>query len=518
MKLKLIFVFLSFALCNVIGFAKEGKMKIEKQLVYTGALEKKTPNGMGTITATNSKDKGIFCTITGEFDGLNQVKDPTVYVQGMGKFSVNGVVKLVFDKDKAHSIAIDMTGTTFFFEGQSYKIDALKINIIQEKNNWKAEWSIEIPTWMNEELLSNIKVNFFNRKDISGMLVFSAEPQFSAPDVIKKLGYEANKAIRFFSPGGPIPLKSLTKDIWFLNYPYGEQPQYIYSDYKLVNAKYMYRNEKMELPVSATIMSDGSWVGYVLLECENDLVFFTRADSNKPEVKIEWTESKDTYIGTIKNVNSVITSDFNACNIEFDNGTFTKNYKTQQWINGKSESEIREQLSQKNVDSDLIDSVVSGEMTIDIAISEQGLRDEQERQRVEGIKQEFAKHWKGSEVLFEGTLTGTSEGNQIFGMLFGINNTYFEGNAMLYLNNSGEARFVIGVEPSQKAYSEGRGRAMQVLDACRKIYKDVSGSWTIEGNKLLIDGEDRSITISPDFKTFTYTGMLGSKMTLSKQQ
>lgn len=189
-------------------------------------------------------------------------------------------------------------------------------------------------------------------------------------------------------------------------------------------------------------------------------------------------------------------------------GTVNAGGRHIQYIDGETVESITEYLKSQGVGSGLISQVLSEKITVADAVAKQ-------REINERPKREFAKHWSGTEVMFQGSLTGTSDGNAALGMLFGIDNTYFNGNAYLYLNNSGEARLLIMAEPSRKAFSQGRGRAMQVNKFCEKINKDISGSWSFDNGVLYIDGEDCSVKASPDFKTFTYEGMLGAKMKLT---
>lgn len=273
------------------------------------------------------------------------------------------------------------------------------------------------------------------------------------------------------------------------------------------------------LPV-AKIKTDGTWEGVIISECRDNAIVIIKESACKPEVKITSYPNIDInnpeYFGTIKDVNKSVTAGFNACSIAFENGIQIINDKKEKWINSVSETDIKNQLSKKGVESDLIDSVISGEISYESAISQQSQREEQKKIFAEKMRKEFAKHWTGTEVLFTGSIKGTIDGNKILGLFYGLDNSYIEGEAGVYLNNSGEARLLIGALPSKKALSQGRAVGLQVLGICKTINKEMSGTWSIEGNQLLINGENYSISFSPDFKTLTYKGMVGATMKIKK--
>lgn len=509
MKVRLFLFALILCVINLSGFAKEGKLKVGKQLVYIGTVENKAPAGHGTLTALNPSTKDAYCTINGEFNGFNQVKNPTLTLEGRDEISSMGIALLSIDNQKPCNLVLNLSGTKMVYNNQSYTINGQSIKLSQEKNGWKIEVDMTDPAVISSELIALLEAkNLLNIKNNKAPFIIYGDKDLKEEPILEKLGYKIDKAFRIFSRDKA--LSPITPNIYLVKKAGSESDHYIYAGNQLMNLN----NPSITCEISPY---NGSWSGIVVAGRGNESVAIIRESASKPDVTIYYTQEKH-YKGTIKDVDKVVAADFDLGHLKFDNGTMIDGDKTDKWINSVSETEIRSQLSSYRVESDLVDSVLSGNMTIDNAISNQQVRDEQKRHNQKLAREEFAKHWTGTEVLFKGNLVGTQEGNSVFQMLFGIDNTYFTGVAALCLNNSGEARFVVGAEPSKKAYQEGRGRGLQVLGACERINKDISGQWSIEGNKLYINGDEQSIRISTDYMTFTYEGMLGAKMKLNQQR
>ena len=129
-------------------------------------------------------------------------------------------------------------------------------------------------------------------------------------------------------------------------------------------------------------------------------------------------------------------------------------------------------------------------------------------------------HWNADAVAFEGTITCTKDGANAWRTYFDINPAFFTGKAMLALDCYGVAVFVFAPEPSQKAYNEGRVRALQIHSFCEKLASVVEkGKYRIEGRTLFIDDKDFG-TFSADWKTFTHEeqGMLKTVMKITGRE
>lgn len=139
---------------------------------------------------------------------------------------------------------------------------------------------------------------------------------------------------------------------------------------------------------------------------------------------------------------------------------------------------------------------------------------QKEKEEIAKYETEFHKRWKGNFVKFVGKLIENPEEDAKFRAFFGLDSSYFQGLAEITISSNGNAHFQVGVAPTEKAFNQTRQKALQVSMFCEEMNRDVSGKWTIEGNKILIDGKKYGLTISSDNKSIYYSGTLDAKMVI----
>lgn len=481
MKFRLILLVLAI-LAIEIAEAKNQKIKYGKCVYYEGEVVNKQPDGIGSLVLVSPSDKNnIETKIFGRFDNTDIANVKIVSTSLPNLTSGNIVFNTIGKMGKIENLTFKFPTISFSHDGALFETGELNATLSIANKMWKMDL---------------------------------------VPDK------------QFIAKSTTYPVPSTITEYW-------PKPTFIETSFTLQDGKFKKIHE------APFIYNYGTYC----YSTDTNLFCYI-ADDNRFQ-GTTFIIDRDTWSGTrVFADGTIITGDQNGVTVnsdkgvfqgslidpmqpvqqsvgtfgdlKFNNGTLKNAGYSVKYINGESEAALRERLAEKKMDSDLIDNVVSGIISENEAAVKQQERLEEiarkeEQAKIQALASILKSKWNCKEILFSGTITGTEEGDNVFQMIFNIDHTYFTGKAMLALDADGQAAFVVIVEPSSKVYNMSRGRQMQVIDACKKLYKNISGSWDIVGNNILING-DKIAILSKDGKKAIYEGMVGATMTIEKRQ
>lgn len=480
----LLFTIVSFCFAITLN-AKNGTIKFGKNIIYEGNVEDKIPLGEGVLKLYDPLKKGDFVlSISGEFDNniikeasINSLFFPNITIQGDVSFDCEG------SKGKALTLNISFPSNIIKCD-QLYSHRGNKINEIRTGNLWmkfsqidpKANWAFN-----------------YGQKEADSFYAFYAD---KVPQELVKLHYSDSNIKRFY---GLFRISSENNRIFSKDYPLVEL-----TDSSSFSAdKLYYKDGKVVSLKAKTWEGSKKLKNGIIVELKNGVFTLNFSENHK-------------YVGTLKNeIFYPLYADLDNPQFEFYSGIETQNGQKTEWINGESFEQRHERL--KSVLRDKwVNLVESNELTEDQALAKQ--KEEDESIRVAEERAAILKsRWGGRQVLFEGKAIIPQEANAMFRTMFNLDNSYIEATACLVLDDTGQGNFALLTEPSQKAWGEGRGKLLQVNSFCqdfnRKYKKE--GTWTIEGNKILLNNEETNLTIGKDGKTISYEKLFYSTMKIS---
>lgn len=475
--LLLTIVLLGLGLIN----AKTGKVKYGKYIVYEGEVVNKEPMGLGRLSLISPSDKkNMAMVIAGDFNG-NKVVNATVKSAILPEMTFpekNAQIEFIPEGEKGKADRVTFSFPEFTSSnsnGMTYTVDSLKILFSIANKGWNVQ---SFPQKFK------VKTNFCY-----------------CPDVVEKY-WGWPKRIEYMATlnNGHFEISSDSSMLFYDDYCYIDKDDTFYH----------LQNGKVSSDSKFKIGKNGeTWSGVRLLPDGTEI------SGDEDEVVVRFRDM--TYSGTLDDPMQPVISSLKSFNeLHFDNGVLRNSDGSIRYINGESEDVIKSRLVNARVEDDLIDEVLDGDITEQEAVSTQ-----RDRERIAAENKKLAElmhsKWNCDEILFSGATHGTSDGDQVLNMIFNIDHTYFEGKAMLALDSKGEGVFAVIVEPAAKVYNMSRPQQMQVMDVCQKLLKNIQGRWSIDGNDILIDG-NQVAKLSADGKSVIYEGMLGSKMTIEEKR
>lgn len=510
-----------------MAFAKAGKVKLGKYMVYQGEIQNKMPVGKGVLYISNPKDKKVnYAEISGDFSGITSIENPQIISSELPSLNIKGSIKVEFygEVGKMEGLKFTLNKTNAIIEDKEFLLNPLTFEVQLKNDQWVTRTESTPFEWMKKYWENTIFLKSIEKSCQKGAIIGECVTP-SIPSILKNNGWVSSHVIEYFGPGNQ-SIEALTPLLYILQddctYTYNEETN------KFKNIKSL---------LSFTINGDNQWEGYRVFGSQNgdyNVVYKKGLDEDILTVRNYTSEdithiadnmSRDkepfssihpqsSYTGTLKESANICKGNFSGSDIHYLTGEckYDNKKETVKWINGEDESQIKTRLEAEGIDKDLITDYIDGSKTEDEMRGVQTNRNAEKQKQAEQAKNEFHKRWNGTTAIFKGALTGTKQGNEIFRRMFGVDSSYFKGDAEIQLSDNGEAHFIVNATPSAIAFGEGQGRAIQINGFCENINKNVSGTWTIDGNKLLINGTKYDLTINPDNKSITYEGMLGSKM------
>ncbi len=485
-------MFLLFLLCFAEGYAKDKKLKLSKNIVYVGEVLDKQPYGKGQIKCLDPEDKeNPTVTIEGRFN-RGKITNAELHTKGFDGFAVLGDFDYFIetDNDKNQFLYVHTVyASKVYYSHNSISQNSsspafMKINGIDVSFRFdkKAEsWDYQLIDKSNatQESITQI-VEFANK----------------CPEGLYPFGYNDSNLSKSLCPitiskGGLVLSGGIT-------YKFNNSDEYS-NGTLTINQKGVFN-----------IKSDTEWNGYR----EFTDVVVKKKTNDQNTVTIEY-KNGDLFEGVINSgmdIRAILGYNANSANIQPWEGTGKVNGKPEKWVKGETLTNKHKRLS-VFLDEDLVLEVENGSITED-----QG-KNEMKRRKEESAYQKtlatMRKYWGNNKVVvFMGDVTLSEKNNQVLSSFMGFDRTYIGGKAILYLDDSNRGRFLMLPTPTAKAYSAGRGTALQIYTFCNDYatlkYK---GIWEIENGIIYVDGKECG-GISSDGTTVTHNGMLISKMKL----
>ena len=488
---------------NILQEAKaQEKHQLAQNILYEGEVVKKHPHGKGTlIVVTEGLHHPVF-TITGTFQSNeiteNKISSPGLLINtGFDRTEVDTLTfsKVIYSIDKKTGLSLELIDPTYNIK-LSYSFD-------KQRKKWR----------QNVLYCPNNVVDTYYREATTSMPAYKAEVECTmrtidlSSDLLDGTGLIQDYGNRKLLYDNGIVVEM------------DKQQQHFRTTSSMGTVEGSLYSGEYKIDKFAIKAKDGSsWTATMTENRLNSIVHFT--DGSKYEGIVVTGHS---FKYGIFGFNLL---QLDKIDVNFIYGKVTKpDGEVVTWINGETEEERHRRLS--NILQDKwVKMVENGEISEYDAVIRQK---EEDTQKAEMAKEEAAKDlcanilmnkWNCKQVIFKGKLVASSDSDMdgILKGFWGIDHTYFEGYAFLALDDNGDAAFHILAEPSSKAYSQGRGRALQVTSFCKDLVgKKKTGKWTMQDNKLLINGEDIGVTLLSDGKTFKYSGLLDAKLIVSQK-
>lgn len=462
-------------------YAKEGTVKYGKFLIYVGEKDKQGPYGRGELYLLNPQNKkDILCTISGDFTH-SAVNNAILKSNFFNNFSVNSLTLKYHDEKKCQSFDIIIPSSSIIKSdiytkkgGVSKSVSEICaehfiITFTQTDESWEYKLQNKAMVSKNEELFykRSQENNLFDYNSL--FLATISDPSVKI-ETLDKLGYNYNVKGLFDIGKNDISLEQLVIPLY---------NDLIYNNDTFFDLKHN---------TSYVVKSDGStgkWFGERFL---SDGTKISKKGIDSEHMEISFADG-GRFSGKLRITDDLALVHANASvnKADFLDGEYSKDGKTEKWINGEELSILHERLI-KIYDEDLVSSIENGNLTESQAKEQQDARNAKKAEE-ESIAL-MQKLWNCTEIVFGGRFKGTADGDRSLRALWGIDHTYFDGEVLLALNTKGECVFVVLSGPSKKAISEGRGRALQINSLCSGIFNTEvkNGRWTLEGNKILVKG------------------------------
>lgn len=500
MKERLFLLMAAILLTFGVADAKPKKINYGKFVYYEGEVVNKQPMGNGRLvllSPTNKKERVL--TITGRFDSesiynaeISSSMLPTIKTVGYNpiKFSPRGI------SGKVKNLVLDFSDVSFLDNSKEYAFNGLVVTFSIVDKVWKMDLNSYPQLPIERMAISN---NFF--VTTKGIPV----PE----KIVKFWNIPNNVWCNFKFSDGKIQIDSP------ILYEFNDFIYDCNSGHFIHNMENVIFNPDLYFE----ILNDHTWRGIRIINdgLESDVAIIYCVNDSVSIFK----HNDIIYEGTLIDPMQPVYQSFNSISkLKYRTGALRKDGRTVKIINGESEDKIRTRLEQSNIEKDLIEGVLNGEISeTDAFATQQQRNDEKERllkEENEKLAAILKSKWNCEQIGFSGPIIGTEEGDQVLRMILNIDHTFFSGEVLLALQSDGEAIFGIVAKPADKVGRMGRGRAMQVLDACEKINKKIQGRWSMNGNDILINGE-KVAALSADGKTVIYEGMVGAKMKIIKK-
>lgn len=389
-------------------FAKEGKIKLGKQGVYTGEIVNKTPSGKGSLIFRTPKDKKTdFAIINGDFNGLSVINNSTIAISGYTLLQTKGYGTfsyIVNGKDGRFTLELKSPKIVNFSDTLLANSICFDFSLINDQ--WRLGVKSTPMTWMTDKWQNTVCLQTLDSLCENGEIVME-KVSFQTPAPLESREWNISHAYLYSKF---IQQDNISSEEGY--YALNEDCNYIYNP-----AKYEFTNVASNLSFQISKTST-AWCGYRVVRGDNDnILLIHRQSMYNNEVEIRdydlnrfaqvcalnskgesWAYLTPTYSykGTIKDCDNVSFSDFKQNDIKYITGEHIEysqimNLGTHtQWYNGEPEKQIRERLTSKGVSaSDLHDAVLKGRMSEDKALQEQIKRNEWQECRRKGILPTF---------------------------------------------------------------------------------------------------------------------------------
>ncbi|MBD5303939.1 MAG: hypothetical protein HDS18_04210 [Bacteroides sp.] len=516
-----------FIIVSHLVDAKEKQIKLGSNVVYKGNVENKEPQGDGFILFFDSQkkkssntlkynwgganDKQPTAGIRGTFNSLNSVKNIIIYKYKKGSslyrsYPLQGEFRIEYTgkKNKVKQFHIEGNNVSYVVDQSRYDLGNISWDILENTEGW--------------EMLPITE----NSTKIKGTC-----HDYDIPSELKK--YEWHPLYKFGSfTIGNFEIYNNWIDLYQLdnNNVYDAQNNFFINT--TIGKDFTIKNGHLDglryLPgphYSYIIKGNSDNSSLSIYKYESDILN-QAIEALQQKQDIDKAPYSSLYIGSIYDPELIVTGKLTYNDIKYNTGTLYPDFNAMtnrvKYIKGESETNIRSYLMGKGVDSDIIESVISDNLTKGEAIEKQISRTKEIESRKHSIE-EFHKRWNSPKVIFEGTVKYNKENNKDIDNGLSFINTdlsIFEGTIKLILTADGKGEFIPDVHPNKQRYRNYNGPSFMVSKFEEAFNRKSKGDFKIEGNTLYINNR-RIGEISVDNKCITYSDLIESKMMLKSK-
>ena len=400
---QLCLVVLCCFMCSTTLYAKDGKIKYGKYIIYEGGIESKQPKGIGKIEIYGKKSLDRAVLIEGTFDG-NTVINPTVKIsvdfeneRFRDEFKIYGKILINLNEeskyesfdlifDEANVSRLDNRFLINVSEYKSEYVSSIKVQnlvlsfLLGEKDSenrrfWclKAitqDFKYHFPFPNDKRRIANV---FLSANDFHSANVFHGEivGSLKGSEQMKKLGYNPTHCYERFV---------FNDGISFISNPF-----YVLAD-NLVSDGSVFINEETNFKVT-----DNDWEGNRVFSDGTNI----KKSLGKPECEVIFSDGGK-FSGTLKSVEPygnlypVAASSTIDKNV-FYSGEYIKDGKTERWIKGESQSGLHQRLVSL-YDEDLVAQIESGSISENDAARTQRNRNDQRNEAKPGTPEGANAH------------------------------------------------------------------------------------------------------------------------------
>lgn len=368
------FLLYFIVLFPLMSFAKEGKIKYGKDIIYQGEVQNKEPYGTGSliILEPNAKDKH-FAEIKGVFKGLSEVENPQIISSHIPDMSIIGIGSLTIQAEKKQPSAFNLylKSATARIQNDELRFEGLTIKGETNYYGWNVEFKSEPFGWMKDvwrdtEYLSSLKGLPFGE-------FIGETTHCNTPQELKDYKWDVSHIIKYLK----------FDNVYGFDAAHGNKFELSKSTYVLSpTCSYIYEREDNQQPTflnvatgyKFTINNDGNWNGFRVLD--NVIIIRNQEISDAVQINTypigQFTDPTSTYNGTIENCNDVINGTFKADDIKYYTGELDENGRALKWANGESEQQLRDRLTSRGVVYEpIVSAVLTGKKTVEQAVLEQ---------------------------------------------------------------------------------------------------------------------------------------------------
>lgn len=498
-------VFLTFflSIISVSVSAKPEKIKYGKYLIYQGEVDEGEPFQHGVLSCLNPEDKDHeVLRIEGDFS-RHYITNATITSNGIHDFGFNGNLSFLIDAEDKDNVVLSLVlGNT---RRSKLSHDYIMVS------------GVMLPYIMVKDLAMTVT---FDKKTKKWNFTYGDEKAAAThhiaviegmdfPDIIEKFKY-TTRELRGVKCTLSIGQDSIVSTDKSCTYIFDDGTTFCGNELTFGTGGTFYVNKN-------------SWYG------THKFVDGTSINRPNPEnfFKIQYANG-DVYEGSVTCDDFADAFGRNATKHSFTyyDGVFRSGRDTEKWIMGETFTQRHERLIRK-YDADLVDSLENELLTLkqcDSAMTSRAdIKRKLEEERL--YKEELANnanygeilmnHWNVTESVFlEGSIKTWNMEN--FQSASDIDPKCLSGYLALTLESNRNAMLVVQVTPTKEAFKQGADYTAKVQNFCAMVSKQVTGKWSVDGNKILFDGKDVGLQFDADGSTVKYDNVIAGTVATNK--
>ena len=235
-----------------MAFAKDGKVKLGKYMVYQGEIQNKMPVGKGVLYISNPKDKKVnYAEISGDFSGITSIENPQIISSELPSLNIKGSITVEFygEVGKIEGLKFTLNQTNAVIEDKEFFLNPLTFEVQLKNDQWVTKTESTPFEWMKKYWKNTIFLKSIEKSCQKGAIIGECVTP-SIPSILRNNGWVSSHVIEYFGPGNQ-SIEALTPLLYILQddctYTYNEETN------KFKNIKSL---------LSFTINGDNQWEGY----------------------------------------------------------------------------------------------------------------------------------------------------------------------------------------------------------------------------------------------------------------